>query len=79
MEIGCLKTKTLLESSEKILNRPVLDFASLQPPLLVSKDTNLFELLMIFQEKKVTLGFITDENRKNKKDSVQDEIFFSVK
>ena len=75
-----MKTKTLLENSEKILNHPVLDFASLQPPLLVSKDTNLFELLMIFQEKKVTLGFITDENRKNKKDSItQDEIFFSVK
>lgn len=76
---GCLKSKTLLENSERFMNRSVLEFASLQPPLLVSKDTNLFELLMIFQDKKVTLGFVTDESRKKQKENiVQEDIFFSV-
>jgi CBS domain containing-hemolysin-like protein len=75
---GCLKSKTLLENTDKFLNRSVLEYASLQPPLLVSKDTNLFELLMIFQDKKVTLGFVTDEIIKNKKEHVSDDIFFSV-
>lgn len=69
----------MLENNENILNHSIMEYANLQPPLLVSKDTNLFELLMIFQDKKTTLGFITDEIRKNKKEHVsQDEIFFSV-
>lgn len=74
-----MKSKTLLDSTEKILNRSVMEYSSLQPPLLVSKDTNLFELLMIFQDKNVSIGFVTNEIRKIKKDQFsQDEMFYSV-
>lgn len=80
IRLGYLKSKSLIENKDKILNLPILDCSTLQKPLLVSKDTNLLEMLMIFQEKKATLAIITDEIRKKKEISNQnsDDIFFSV-
>lgn len=58
----------------------MINSAILQKPLLVSKDTNLLEMLMIFEEKKATMAIITDEMRK-KNDSHHhhsEDLFFSV-
>lgn len=77
--LGFLKTKNLIENRENYINKLVTECSVLQKPLIVAKDTNLLEMLMIFQDKKGTLAMINEEVRK-KKSVIQknEEIFFSV-
>ena len=72
-----------MDSHENLMNTTIAETINLQVPLLVSKDTSVLEMLMIFQEKKSSLAIITDEIRKKKNSrtapSSGDEMFFSVK
>ena len=74
--------KNLVDSHESLMNSTIAESINLQPPLLVSKDTSVLEMLMIFQEKKSSLAMITDESRKKKNSKAAhnsgDELFFSV-
>lgn len=49
------------------------------PPLIVSKDTSLFEILMIFQDKGQSVALISDENKKKIEQNKGEEVFYSVK
>jgi hypothetical protein len=71
-----------VDSHENLMNTTIAESINLQVPLLVSKDTSVLEMLMIFQEKKSSLAIITDEIRKKKNSRAQasfgEEMFFSV-
>ena len=77
---GTIKSKSLIESLENNPNKPISSFYSLMPPLIVSKDTSLFEMLMIFQDKGQTISLINDEVKKTKSvaQKTHEEQFFSV-
>ena len=53
--LGFLKTKNLIENREHYINKLVTECSVLQKPLIVAKDTNLLEILMIFQIKKIQI------------------------
>ena len=70
----------MIESLENNPNKSISSFYSLIPPLIVSKDTSLFEMLMIFQDKGQTISLINDEVKKIKNEGhkAHEEQFFSV-
>lgn len=69
----------MIESLENYPNKTISSFYSLIPPLIVSKDTSLFEMLMIFQDKGQTISLISEEVKKPKESlKIHEEQFFSV-
>jgi CBS domain containing-hemolysin-like protein len=75
--VGILKSKILLD--DKYNQASLASFKS-NSPLIVSKDTSLFEMLMIFQDKGRSLALINDENKKTQLVSNKgDEIYYSVR
>lgn len=59
--VSLLKTKYILLTKEKHLNKPIAKRFPNQQPLFVASDTSMLEMLMIFSEKKSNFAFITDE------------------
>lgn len=74
--IGILKSKLLFDDK---YNQTLLSCFRNNPPLIVSKDTSLFELLMIFQDKGKSLALVNDENKRIIQTHKGEELYFSVK
>ena len=58
------------------MNKKIGKRFPLQKTLIVAQDTSILEMLMIFQEKKQTLAFITNLNKKEKILNDQHELMF---
>jgi len=71
-----LRAKTILMAEEKHMNKKIGKRFPLQKTLMVAQDTSILEMLMIFQEKKQTLAFITNLNKKEKILNDQHEMMF---
>jgi metal transporter CNNM len=77
--IGFLKTKSIIDCLDRHVGKVISEVYSSQAPLIVSKDTNLLEMLMIFQDKRTTIAMVNDEERKQKKKEISSETqFYSV-
>lgn len=73
--VGILKSKLLFDDK---YNQTLLSTFRTNHPLIVSKDTSLFEMLMIFQDKGKSLALINDENKKIHEPHKGEDIYFSV-
>ena len=58
------------------MNKKIGKRFPLQKTLIVAQDNSILEMLMIFQEKKQTLAFITNLNKKEKILNDQHELMF---
>ena len=62
--LGVLRTKNLLLAEEKHMHKKIGKRFPLEEPLMVAQDTSMLEMLMLFQEKKQTMAFISTEDKK---------------
>jgi CBS domain containing-hemolysin-like protein len=58
--MGTFNTKSVLKYSEQDYGKPIRNLVQLSEPLIVCKDTSMLQMLMIFQEKRKTMAFISD-------------------
>jgi len=59
--VGTVKTKQLIESgSDRFLGKRIGSLSVVRPSLIVSADTNLMEMLMIFKSKRTKLAFLEE-------------------
>jgi len=72
--VGILKVKTLIDYNNKILNMTIAEAykgetkadPKLTPALIVSKDTSMLEMLMLFQRMRTAVALISDDTVKDK-------------
>ncbi|EAS07552.3 transmembrane protein, putative (macronuclear) [Tetrahymena thermophila SB210] len=64
--IGCLRTKIILGCENKHLNKPIATRFPLTQLLMIAKDTNMLQMIQIFQKKKCSLAIVTTEEKKKK-------------
>lgn len=65
---GALVTKSLLGAREEIGKELTESSCTIEAPLVVCKDTNLLEMLSLFQQKRTRIAMVTDEEKKTGED-----------
>ncbi|EAS05347.1 transmembrane protein, putative (macronuclear) [Tetrahymena thermophila SB210] len=72
--IGILKAKQLIDYVDTDINSPINEIVKLQEPILISEQTNLLELMMIFQNKKSTVALVFETKNVKKSENILDNL-----
>ncbi|KAL4433186.1 hypothetical protein ABPG74_010881 [Tetrahymena malaccensis] len=72
--IGILKAKQLINYVDTDVNSPINEIIKLQEPILISEQTNLLELMMIFQNKKSTVALVFETKNVKKSENILDNL-----